>query len=184
MFNEDLEVVSLIRRISLRHFGNETLTQLYVIEDFNRSHPEENEGGAKGSRYYTLPFLESATPYVICFDTLLDEEKENPLILDPSNSKLYCREVSTLSVASRGGSTTSSSSSEEALFPMAEVVTATAVSAATTVLIVALLCCCCFPGFCRKGKKGKKNKAEENDKKAGQRQQQWQRIGTTKEDPS
>ena len=162
LFNEDLEVVSLIRRISLRYFGNDTLTQLYVIEDFNRSNPEEN--GNLSSRYYTLPFLQPATPYVICFDTLLDEEKENPLILEPNNSNLYCREVSTLSALS---ASSSPSSDEAALFPMAEIVTATAVSASTTVIIVALLCCCCFPGFCGK-KKRKKEKQCQNGGALGQ----------------
>merc|ERR1712223_1250586 len=65
-------LISVIRQISVRKFGSTNATQLFVLEDFNKtallSNSKRQE--ADSSRYYTLPNLEEDSSYVVCFETL------------------------------------------------------------------------------------------------------------------
>ena len=64
------DVISLIRKISLRAFSSENSTKLFVLEDFNRTQWQEKKESPIASRYYTLSNLVPNTPYVVCFETL------------------------------------------------------------------------------------------------------------------
>ena len=134
------QTVSLIRSISIRPFASQNVSQLFVLEDFNVS-----ESGSS-SRYYTLPNLQPATPYVVCFETLKNVKEKT------STSEETCME-STTKVDGEGIG-----------FPVAEVAAATAVSTSATAIIVTIMCCC-FPGFCggKRASKNLKESSEEDD---------------------
>ena len=154
------EIFTLIRRISLRPFGTDNVTRLFVLEDFNltalslKSHPSEGS-----PRYYTLNQLNPSTAYVVCFETLPDPaddseeeyraEARRGRKAEEKDARNSCWETTTLD--------------EDAIFPVVEVAAAAAVSTSTTAFVVAIVCCCCFPGLCKKKreKKNKKNKDTE-----------------------
>ena len=65
------EIYTLIRRISLRPFGSDNVTRLFVLEDFNLTSLSLKSLSSEGSpRYYTLNQLNPSTAYVVCFETL------------------------------------------------------------------------------------------------------------------
>ena len=159
------EIYTLIRRISLRPFGTDNVTRLFVLEDFNLTSLLHKS--PPSPRYYTLNHLSPSTSYVICFETLPDpaEEGEDEQRAEArrgrkseeKESRNSCWETSTLD--------------EEAGFPVAEVATAAAVSTSTTAFVVAIVCCCCFPGLCKKKKKKgeKKERSDEEVKEAAKK---------------
>ena len=169
------EVISLIRKISLRKFSSENLTKLFVLEDFNRTQWREKNQMPVASRYYTLSNLKPNTPYVVCFETLPPEghfanvpfkaeaRKAGKSLsswyetdLDNDKDGSVCMEASTTNV-----NVTESFQH----FPATEVAAATAVSTTTTAFVIAIICCCCPIGCCgrKKGKDKAQNAEEEGD---------------------
>ena len=166
---DDLEDVSVIRRISVRKFGSRNETKLYVLEELNRTSASEHDG----SRYYTVSDLSPGAPYKVCFDTLGDDEsgsrseksfpgdekeKEEEKRPPDEGTNEICGEIVTLTTSAAITKTGEENKKE---FPVGEVAAATAVSTSATVFVVALVCCCCFPGYC--GKRGKKVRIDDND---------------------
>ena len=151
------EIYTLIRRISLRPFGTDNVTRLFVLEDFNLTSLASHKS-PPSPRYYTLNHLSPSTAYVICFETLPDPapdegedeqraEARKGRKSEEKESRNNCWETETLD--------------EEAGFPVAEVATAAAVSTSTTAFVFAVVCCCCFPGLCKKKKEDEKIKETE-----------------------
>ena len=167
------EIISLIRKISLRPFSSENSTKLFVLEDFNRTQWKKQDEAPIASRYYTLSNLQPNTPYIVCFETLPHQQENDKRSLEAEARKSgkslspwheseainimedsVCMETSTTNI-----NTTTSASS----FPVTEVAAATAVSTTTTAFVIAIICCCC-PTSCRRRKgKGKSKNVEDVD---------------------
>ena len=133
------ELVSVIRQISIREFGSDNATQLFVLEDFNMTHLMSSKKEAGALRYYTLPNLKSGSSYVVCFETIHTSNNENNLNQNNNNEKEPknsedCHETRTLSAVKADMSSLIN-------FPMTEVL----ISAAVTALIcIFLAVMCCF----------------------------------------
>ena len=149
------EIYTLIRRISIRPFGTDNVTRLFVLEDFNVT--SLSHRSPPSPRYYSLNNLTPNTAYIVCFETLPDPEEEEAeqraeartgRKAPETDSRNACWETSTLN--------------DETGFPVAEVATAAAVSTSTT-FFVAVVCCCCFPSLC------KKKKDQEADQKSAKK---------------
>ena len=81
----------VVRKISLRRFSQDNVTQLYVLEDFNST---SEVGGQEPSRYYTLSGLQPETSYVVCFDSVPPEGDGGSD--DGSGVGGMCKELKTL----------------------------------------------------------------------------------------
>jgi hypothetical protein len=66
---ESHEPVGLVRKISLREFATENVTELYVLEDFNST--------TSSSRYYTLSHLQPGVAFVVCFETIVQQRDDD-----------------------------------------------------------------------------------------------------------
>ena len=164
------EIISLIRKISLRPFSSENSTKLFVLEDFNRTQwKEKNDDAPVASRYYTLSNLLPNTPYVVCFETLPPQGRNADAPFEIETRKAgkslrswhetdthqdmvdsVCMETSTANLNVTASVTD---------FPVTEVAAATAVSTTTTAIVIMIICCCC-PTSCCKRRKGK-NKSKD-----------------------
>jgi len=159
---ESFNQFSVVREISLRRFGNESVTRLFVLEDFNSTEDF-------GPRFYALKGLETSTSYVVCFDTLFEEDLRKRQEVGESGTtagaafggafygdKIRRTEGSRCEEISTGHASSGLSKGQ--------VAAATAVATSTTVFVVALICCCCFPGMCGFGK-GNSNEKEKRRQK-------------------
>lgn len=140
MDNNDL--ISVIRQISIREFGSENATQLFVLEDFNRTIIEESKSDA--SRFYTLPNLTPDSSYVVCFDTLENSQASKAPVQSEN-----CREIKTLKP------------NHTQLFPFVEVAAAAIVSAVVSAMLAAL-CCYLIYKYCHKKPLSNKGADAEN----------------------
>ena len=136
-------------------FAGDNVSRVYVLEEFKSA-------SDFGPRHYTLTGLLPGTAYLVCFDTMTEEdlerEQEEGEEEEEGKEELElhvegrrhdgCGEVVT--PGGRGGFTPGQ-------------VAATAVATSSTVVVVALICCCCCPNICGK-KKEKKEKKEKKKK--------------------
>ena len=165
------EVISLIRKISLRPFSSENSTKLFVLEDFNRTQWNEQDKAPITSRYYTLSNLQPNTPYVVCFETLPPPSEHSKRSLEAEARKSgkslsswhesEAVDITDDSVCMETTTTNINITSSVSDFPVTEVAAATAVSTTTTAFVIAIICCCC-PASCKRRKSKGKSKNSEN----------------------
>lgn len=133
------ELVSVIRQISIREFGSDNATQLFVLEDFNMTHLMSSKKEAGALRYYTLPNLKSGSSYVVCFETIHTSSNENNSYQNNNNNEKEpknsedCHETRTLSAIKADMSSLIN-------FPMTEVLISAAVTALVCIFL-AVMCC-------------------------------------------
>ena len=128
------ELVSVIRQISIREFGSDNATQLFVLEDFNMTHLMSSKKEAGALRYYTLPNLKPGSSYVVCFETIHTSSNENQNEEDEPKNSEDCHETRTLSAVK------ADMSSLLTTFPITEVLISVVVTGSVCIFL-AVMCC-------------------------------------------